>query len=48
LATEGLISQGDLSQLEQDERGPTLSIAARLARALGLSLADFASGAARS
>ena len=41
------ISQGYLSQLEQDEREPALSIAARLARVLGLSLDELASGAAR-
>jgi DNA-binding XRE family transcriptional regulator len=42
LAAAAHISQGYLSQLEQDEREPTLSIAARLARALGLSLDDLA------
>ncbi len=46
LATAAGISQGYLSQLEQDEREPTLSIAARLARALGLSLDELAAGAA--
>jgi transcriptional regulator with XRE-family HTH domain len=40
------ISQGYLSQLEQDEREPTLSIAARLACALGVSLDALAVGAA--
>ena len=40
------ISQGYLSQLETDEREPTLSIAASLARALGISLDELASGAA--
>ncbi len=40
------ISQGYLSQLEQDEREPALSIAARLAHALRISLDDLASGAA--
>ena len=40
------ISQGYLSQLEQDEREPALSIAARLAQALGISLDELASGAA--
>jgi len=34
LAAEAVISQGYLSQLEQDEREPTLSIAARQAGAL--------------
>ena len=46
LAAAAGISQGYLSQLEQDEREPTLSIAARLARALGISLDELASGAA--
>jgi ribosome-binding protein aMBF1 (putative translation factor) len=40
------ISQGYLSQLEQDEREPALSIAVRLAQALGISLDELASGAA--
>ena len=40
------ISQGYLSQLETDEREPTLSIAARLANALNISLDELASGAA--
>lgn len=43
LAATASISQGYLSQLEQDEREPTLSIAARLARSLGLSLDELAS-----
>lgn len=42
LAAAAGISQGYLSQLEQDEREPTLSIAARLACALELSLDDLA------
>lgn len=46
LAAAAGISQGYLSQLEQDEREPTLSIAARLADALGISLDDLAAGAA--
>lgn len=46
LAAEAGISQGYLSQLEQDEREPTLSIAARLATALGVSLDTLATGAA--
>jgi transcriptional regulator with XRE-family HTH domain len=46
LAAAAGISQGYLSQLETDEREPTLSIAARLARALGMSLDELASGAA--
>lgn len=45
LAAAAGISQGYLSQLEQDTREPTLSIAARLARALGISLDELASGA---
>jgi DNA-binding XRE family transcriptional regulator len=45
LAAAAGISQGYLSQLETDEREPTLSIAARLARALGISLDELASGA---
>lgn len=43
-AAAARISQGYLSQLEQDEREPTLSIAARLAAALGLSLDELATG----
>jgi len=46
LAAAAGISQGYLSQLEQDEREPTLSIAVRLAAALGLSLDELAKGAA--
>ena len=42
LADAAGISQGYLSQLEQDEREPSLSIAARIARALDLSLDDIA------
>lgn len=42
LAAAAGISQGYLSQLEQDEREPTLSIAARLAGALELSLDHLA------
>ena len=45
LAAAAGISQGYLSQLESDEREPTLSIAARLARALGITLDEMASGA---
>ena len=44
LAAAAGISQGYLSQLEQDEREPTLSIATRLASALGVSLDELASG----
>jgi ribosome-binding protein aMBF1 (putative translation factor) len=46
LAASAGISQGYLSQLEADEREPTLSMGARLARALGISLDELASGAA--
>jgi len=46
LAKVAGISQGYLSQLEQDEREPTISIAARIARALKLSLDELASGTA--
>jgi ribosome-binding protein aMBF1 (putative translation factor) len=45
LATAAGISQGYLSQLETDEREPTLSVAARLVRALGITLDELASGA---
>lgn len=45
LAAAAGISQGYLSQLETDEREPTLSIAARLAGALGITLDEMASGA---
>lgn len=44
LAAAALISQGYLSQVERDEREPTLSIAAHLARALGMSLDELAAG----
>jgi ribosome-binding protein aMBF1 (putative translation factor) len=47
LAAAAGISQGYLSQLERDEREPTLSIAARLATALDISLDELAAGAAR-
>ena len=43
LAATAGISQGYLSQLETDEREPTLSITARLARSLGISLDELAS-----
>ncbi len=46
LASAAGISQGYLSQLEQDEREPTLSVAGRLAAALRMSLDELASGAA--
>ena len=42
VAAAARISQGYLSQLEQDEREPTLSVAARLAEALQLSLDELA------
>jgi len=44
LAAAASISQGYLSQLERDEREPTLSIAARLAAALEMSLDELAAG----
>lgn len=44
LAAAAGISQGYLSQLETDAREPTLSIAARLASALDISLEELASG----
>jgi len=47
LAAEAGISQSYLSQLEQDEREPTLSIALRLAHALDISLDELASGATK-
>ena len=43
IAARAGISQAYLSQLEADEREPTLSIAARLAATLGISLDDLAS-----
>ncbi len=46
LAAAAGISQGYLSQLDTDEREPTLSIAARLAHALRITLDELASGAA--
>jgi ribosome-binding protein aMBF1 (putative translation factor) len=46
LAAAAGISQGYLSQIERDEREPTLSIAARLAGALGVSLDELAGDAA--
>ncbi len=45
LAASTNISQGYLSQLEQDEREPTLGIAARIARVVGISLDDLAANA---
>jgi DNA-binding XRE family transcriptional regulator len=42
LAAIARISQGYLSQLEQDEREPALSIAVRIAHALGLSVDELA------
>jgi DNA-binding XRE family transcriptional regulator len=46
LAAAAGISQGYLSQLESDEREPTISIAARLAQALEVSLDELATGVA--
>ena len=45
LAAAAGISLGHLSQLENDQREPTLSIAARLARALEISLDELAAEA---
>jgi ribosome-binding protein aMBF1 (putative translation factor) len=42
LAETAHISQGYLSQLEQDEREPSLSIASRIAHALDMSLDELA------
>ena len=42
LAAAAHISQGYLSQLEQDELEPALSIAARIAHAMGMSLDELA------
>ena len=44
LAAEARVSQGYLSQIEKDLREPTLSIAARLAGALRMSLDELALG----
>lgn len=44
LAAAAHVSQGYLSQIEQDLREPTLSIAARLAKALCMSLDELALG----
>ncbi len=44
LAAAADISQEYLSQLEQDEHEPTLSVAARLAQALDMSLDELAAG----
>ena len=44
LAAAASISQGYLSQMEQDERQPSLAIAARVAEALALSLDDLVEG----
>ena len=46
LALKVGISQGYLLQLEADQREPTLSIAVRLSRALGITLDELASGPA--
>jgi DNA-binding XRE family transcriptional regulator len=44
LAAEARVSQGYLSQIERDLREPTLSVAARLARALRMSIDELALG----
>ncbi|HUY32306.1 MAG TPA: helix-turn-helix transcriptional regulator [Pirellulales bacterium] len=46
LAARALVAQGYLSYLEQDQREPSLSIAARIARELEIPLDELASGAA--
>lgn len=46
LSAAAEITLGYLTQLEADEREPTLSLAARLARILNISLDQMASGAA--
>jgi putative transcriptional regulator len=43
LASRAGVAQAYLSYLEQDQREPSLSIAARIARALGLALDELAS-----
>jgi DNA-binding XRE family transcriptional regulator len=43
LATRARVTQAYLSYLEQDQREPSLSIAARIARELGIPLEDLAS-----
>ncbi len=47
LATRAQVAQGYLSYLEQDQREPSLSIAARLAHELEIPLDELASAAAR-
>ena len=48
LASRAHVAQAYLSYLEQDRREPSLSIAARLARELDLTLDDLASSVAES
>jgi DNA-binding XRE family transcriptional regulator len=45
LASRAQVAQAYLSYLEQDQREPSLTIAARIARELGLALDDLASAA---
>lgn len=47
LATRAHVAQAYLSYLEQDQREPSLSIAARIARELEISLDELASAVAR-
>jgi DNA-binding XRE family transcriptional regulator len=46
LATRARVAQAHLSYLEQDQREPSLSIAARIAHELGIPLEELASAAA--
>jgi DNA-binding XRE family transcriptional regulator len=46
LATRAQVTQAYLSYLEQDQREPSLSIAARIARELDIPLSDLASAIA--
>lgn len=46
LASRAQVAQAYLSYLEQDQREPSLSIAARIARELGIPLEDLASAVA--
>src|SRR5438067_506231 len=48
LASRAQVAQAYLSYLEQDQREPSLTIAARIARELGLALDDLASTVAPS
>lgn len=48
LAARAHVAQAYLSYLEQDQREPSLAIAARLSRELGITLDDLASSVAES